>query len=86
MLCVVLGKGVSLSLYYPAALPQGKTGPGQDKLIFIWIVSLRLSPGIAFEVPVLCDQKARDAESVSSAAISGTVYNTDGTRDYGDTI
>lgn len=66
MLCVVLGRGVSLSLYYPAALPQGQTGLGQDKLIFIWTVSLSLSPGITFEVPVLCDQKTCDAESQSA--------------------
>lgn len=83
---MVLGKEVDLPLYYPADLPQGNSGLGQDKLIFIWTVCLSLSPGITFEVPVLCDQKARDAESVSSATISRTLYNTDGTRDYGDTI
>ena len=86
MLCVVRGKGVSLSLYYPAALPQGKTRLGQDELIFIWIVSLSLSLGITFEGPVLCDQNRRDAESVSSATSSRNEYNTEGTRDYGDAI
>lgn len=66
MLCVVLEKGVSFSLCCPAALPQGKTGLGQDKLIFIWTVPLSLSPSITFEVAVLCDQKACDAESQSA--------------------
>lgn len=46
--------------------PQGKTGLGQDKLIFICTVSLSLSPSITFEAAVLWDQKACDAERQSA--------------------
>lgn len=86
MLCVFLGNRESLSLYYAAALPQGKTGFGQDKLIFIWTVSPSLSPGITFEVPVLCDQKAWDAQNQSALLPSAGLCTTQSIRDYGDTI
>ena len=76
VLCVVLGKGVSLSLYYCAVLPQGKTGLGQDKLIFVWTVPLSLSPSITFEVPVLYDQEACDAESQSALLPSAQLCTT----------